>query len=200
MYLSQKPVPHQVGTLEDGTPQILEFFPISTRLASQMRALAVPIAQGLAVLFASDEKDQAQRVKQSGTEYEQTILALDPVLAKERAEQRKAAIGMLCEGILSQQSLNCFAEIIMDSLRNDYPRGKRTPDDVKKFLDDVPLPLMTPLLVGVAKANKDLFGPFAGWVSGERIKELLKKVAAGETSAAGSPAEKGEEATTAPPG
>jgi hypothetical protein len=127
MYVSLKPVEHAVGTLEDGSPQILKFYPISTRLASQMRSLAVPIAQGLSVLFASGDKDQAQRIKQTGAEYEQTILALDPALAKERSEQRKAAIAALCEGILSQQSLNCFAEVIMDSLRDDYPR-ERTPE------------------------------------------------------------------------
>lgn len=196
MYLCTKPTEHPVGTLEDGTPQILKFYPISTRLASQMRALAVPIAQGLAVLFASDEKDQAQRIKQTGAEYEQTILALDPALAKERSEQRKSAIAALCEGVLSQQSLNCFAEIIMDSLREEYPKGARTPDDVKKFLADVPLPMMTPLLVGVAKANKDLFGPFAGWVSGDAMQALLAKVAGGETSTA-VPAPKGQEAPPA---
>lgn len=178
-------IEHPVGVQEDGSPRMVRFYPISAQLASTLRAVVGPLAQALMILFQNEDRDQAERIKQTPTEMERSVLAIDPALAKERHDQRQKAASLVIEGLMSQQSLGSLAEVIMDSLRDDYPVGKpRTPEDVKKFLRETPLPLMTPLVIGVAKANAGLFGPFADLVSADAIRALRKKILAGQEAPA----------------
>lgn len=163
MFLSSPSIPHTVGETT------LQFHPMSLNLAGKLRVLAGPVVRALTVLFAKHDTDVAQkseakRVGDNVVESSSMTLAIAPDLAAERYKQQQAAVTDLVTAVTSEETLKVICTIIVDSLRDEYPERPIKPETVAKFQSEVTLPRLTPLIIGVAKANKELFGPLADLV------------------------------------
>lgn len=174
-FLSPRFVEHKIGTGE--AAQTMRFYPIGMRLAFRLKAVGKPLARALSILLSKNQNDtkQIQRsfvVPETKEQGQETILeGVGVDLAKYRDDRRDAAIAELLETLGEPGNQNLICEIIMDSLRDDFPR-RPSQDDVKDFTESITLPLLGEMLVGVAKANFDLSGDIAG-----KLRAAVEKAA-----------------------
>ena len=162
-FSAPKSVEHEV----DGIP--LKFYQCSVRALSKLRTAAGPLLKAFSELFSDKKNDYSTRTTETTQEGAvQKVLEVNASGAevlKLRAEQRKEAIQGIVNGLASDDSLNVLAELVMDSLRDNY-QGAPSPTDTAKFLQDTPGEVFVEMLLGVAKAHEKLFSPFL-----DRVKE-----------------------------
>lgn len=153
------------------------FYPLSTRMAFELKAIASPLFSAVSTLFTRTDQDVGTVVKdlmsvKDPTKVEAretTISPIDPDLARMRAMDRDKAIGTLIDALSDDRNQMVIAKVIMDSMRDDFERPV-TNDDASEFTtsDQVTIDLLVDLLKGVAKANAKVFGPL-----GERVSKAV---------------------------
>ena len=151
--------------------QLLKFYPISARSAFRIRSLAQPLVQALTVLFTRHDTDTAQQSKlnKEGVAQDVRIEAISADLAAARTKEREKAVGGAINALLNPDNSAVVGMLLADSLRDDMPRDLGVAD-AKRFVDEMPLPALKDMLVGLGKANKKVFGPLA-----DRAESLVKK-------------------------
>jgi len=149
-FTTPEPVEHEI----DG--QSHKFWPISVGTLFKLRGLAKPLAKALAALLSNSQNDIGSEVVKSGEHQKVSTQPITSDLAKLRFEQRQGAIEQLMEGVFNDGSAKVLAELVIDSMREDFPDRKT---DTQSFLRDIPAPVFMEMLAGVAKANKKLFDP-----------------------------------------
>jgi hypothetical protein len=144
----------------------LNFYPISVRALTRLRDLAKPIGQALTTLLGSSDRDFATKVeeKQNADKSMQRttdIGAISPDLAKQRLAARQEAVSTLVDAVLNPTSAKLLAELLIDSLRDDFERkkGGPIPTDIDTFLESMTVDVLPDMLQGLAEANKKLFAP-----------------------------------------
>lgn len=148
------------------------FYPISIGLVFKIKTLAEPLAEALSVIFSDTDTDsgsKSRRIKDGTadiTEMEGHPISVE--LAKLRVEQRSGAYRKLIESVADNRDL--FAEIIMDSMRDVWPRTEKIP--AVEFHNNVPAPAVAQMVMGVIKANKGILGPLAPTL--ERLMDEAK--------------------------
>lgn len=113
----------------------LRYYPMSYGMATRLHTLGAGFAKLLHALFTSD-----------GTEAS--------------ALRQEQAIAKLFETLYADRRL--AAELVVDSLRDEFPRAKRKPAEVDDFLREVDAPSMVEHLHAVWQANKEAFRPLVG--------------------------------------
>lgn len=164
------------------------FYPVSYYMLSKLRKTAKPIGRALAILTTGSDKDtgnifrefgnpytdeKGQIIKIKGRNGEQTLRdmetiaeAISPDLAITRAEQKAEAADLLLSVFTEPENLEMLAEVILDSLR--WEKSERPP--AKEFANEVTLPMLSQMIVGVCKANKGVLGPL-----GEKLGPLFSR-------------------------
>jgi len=163
-YSDDKYCVHVVNGIEQ------KFWPVSVGQIFRLRALASDLAKNIAHLFADLSKD-AKVITQGGQNKDYAVQN-DPVsldMAKYRDTQRSEAWGNIIEQVTAQETQAILAEIIMDSMREVFKDSKPT---ASEFAKQTPLPVMIEMVMGVAKANVDVFGPL-----GKRVTSVLSQLA-----------------------
>ena len=160
------PTPHQAVVSE----QLENFYPISTRMLFQLRVLAVPVAKALSVFLSSSQNDigkETTEVKSKDNDYQQrtTLQPITADLAQKRHEQKTQALEQLVGSVMNEQASGAIAELVMDSMRDRYPRGPRTATVISAFLTDITAEQLVEMLTGVAGANRKLFDPLRARVA-----------------------------------
>jgi len=198
-FFSPSSIPHEVNGTE------YRFYPTRTVLVGKLRGFLKPIFKSIAVLTAESATDTSRnQTETKGTEGEYqlttTLGALDPALAKMRAEQREGAIEALVDNLMHESSLRSLAMLILDSLR-DLQETKPTAAEIDEFVENTTLPTLTQLLVGVIKANKEVFGPLGKRVE-KAIATLMSRINEDddEASTLKEPSKESQETTTTPSG
>lgn len=156
-FLNPSFVEHEVGG------RVCKFYPISVRVLFQMRGLAKPIAQAVSTLLTSRGDDIGResvevQAPDGGRQLRTTIQPIQEGLAKTRFDQRNATLTSLIDQLMSDGAADMIATLIMDSMRDDFPRSTSTQDRAK-FVAEIPAEAAAEMLTGVAKANKKLFDP-----------------------------------------
>lgn len=188
-FLAPRFVDHKVGTGESA--QNFRFYPIGMRLAFRLKSVGKPLARALSILLSKNQNDtkQIQRsfvVPETKEQGQETILegvAVD--LARYRDDRRDSAISELLETLGESANQNLIGEIIMDSLRDDFPR-RPSASEITDFMEHITLPLLGDMLVGVAKANFDLSGDIAGKLRAA-VEKAAGKMPASQTSKSATP-------------
>lgn len=147
--------------------QQMRFYPVSLRLAFRMRSFLAPIAKALTVLLPNEQDDtrltgyENRSVKQAdGTEMQTTeVGAIRPEILQQINSRRERAIEDLVMAVTSEENANLIAELIMDSLRDDFPR-KPSPSQIQEFREEMDIDSLLQALAGFGKANKKIFDPF----------------------------------------
>lgn len=162
-FLSPKCVEHEVND------QLLSFYPIRLATAFQIKEVLRPLANGVATILSDRTGDKGYTTthdKQNG--FEQTIVQpLTVEMAAHRSAEKQAAILDLLETITGKKPIEAVARLIMDSLREEFPHRFEA-KDVSNFVDKLDSSTLAQLLVGVAKANSSIFGPF-----GQKIGKIM---------------------------
>lgn len=152
-YVSPTPITHEVNGEE------LEFYPLGMRMLFKLRNLAKPLAEALTVLFENHDGDRSAQVLSSGDGGTQhSTNAVAPELAAQRTRDRERAIGRVVEVFCDQKNGEILAEVVLDSLR-DRDEKKVKKAEVEEFLDLVAVPIFIQYVLGVGKANVEVFGP-----------------------------------------
>ncbi len=154
------------------------FYPVTGRIIGRIKMFRKPLTK-LAAAFSSKGTDVAivSKVDTAGDSYkeEKAQQAISPELADKRYSQMHDAIDSLMELLTEVEFRNVISNIIMDSMRDLFPRtekgkpGAGWPTD-QEFFDEMPVTLLPGLLMGVLKANRKLFGPFAGVAESLMVK------------------------------
>ena len=105
---------------------------------------------------------------------EKMVDATKDYALKLKAERHDAAIKKLVFALTEPSTLYVVAEMAMDSLRDEYP-GQIVKAQVDAFVAQLDTLGAKELLVGISKANAQVFGPFEGKLT-EAAKALGEKM------------------------
>lgn len=165
-----KPVDHLVNG------ETHYFYPLSVGELFQIKDLLKPIARSLSVLLSNTDKDRGSF---SHSEFEpgdtnakvfersETPVSVD--VARFRSEERTSAASALIDAVTNKTNGKAVARVLMDSLRDQYPDRPIKDADAEAFFAQLDIVTLRQLLAGVAKANKDVLGPFQG-----RVEEVFR--------------------------
>jgi hypothetical protein len=150
------------------------FYPVSLEKLLKFKDMAKAIGQALAVLMSSSERDSGSISRQFASDSQPGLMdteivadAVKPEVVKMRMEAKQNAVGKLMDAIGDNANLAAIGELIMDSLRENFPRNHPDNPPPIEFMNQMDAPLIVEFLVGVAKANKGMFGPL-----GDRLSEM----------------------------
>lgn len=167
-FMEVAPTIHKVGGSE------FKFYPISTGTYPLIKDAIKPIARVVATLMTDTSGDNQKThraiVSAEDPEKQDTETIIDgirPDLAALRHTQKMAAMDEFVDTITKRENLLLLAQIVIDSLREDFPPGNADNPKPDEFLRELPLVSVPELAVGVFKANKGLFGPLV-----ERVEAL----------------------------
>lgn len=166
--------------------EVKRFHPISSRLAFELRIVALPLARALTVLFGGGrgESGTIDRRKADG-ETEFIAEAITPELFASKANARAAAASEVVDALTSPEAQSVLARVIINSMKDDFPRGAKDNPTPEQFLEEVDLPLLAPMLRGVFEANKAVLGPLAGKIEqmGLAVGRSISEAAANRVNA-----------------
>lgn len=169
-FLSQEPIEHTVNGNK------VKFYPVSVGYAFKLKTLAKPIAAGLTVLFANEKNDTGtiERTVDDGREI--IMEALRPEMADARIRQRQAAVEGIVDALMDESNRNTLGSLIIDSIYRGIWGSRDACPPAQEFMGDegIPLPDLTDLLIGVALANKGIFGPLMGAEVQSRLGSALR--------------------------
>lgn len=161
-FLSPKFIEHSVGD------EVLKFYAVRVATAGKLRGFLKPVFRGLAQINAGGAndigKESTETADKDGFRQLRTELkSITPELAKVRSEQREKAIDDLVDALLQEASMRCIGILILDCLR--APNSEK---DAQELVDNTDLGTLFELIKGVAKANKEVFGPLT-----DRVEEVI---------------------------
>lgn len=203
-YFGQKSV---LVDLAEGKPPV-RFYAVSPGLLLQLRGMARPITQALAVLFADKDRDGGRvlrsfRDPKTGEEGTETVLeAVSVQMATFRSQEREQAIDRLIDAVADDNTRIALARLIMDSMRDEWERPVAN-EAVKAFADNPALTLQAwgAMLKGVAKANAGILGPLGGKLveKATKLAEGLGAERSGASTAEGKASASPTSGSAAPP-
>lgn len=174
-FLPPKRTTHEVSGVE------WQFYPISVDCAIKLRSLGGPLVSALTVLFARNSNDVRQIVREfdaSATESagrESVVEAISPELATLRSKERRDALKEAVDTVFDPENKNMVGQVLMDSLRDMFPRDTRRDwPPAQEFMKHFDVVTLREAVVGLIKANVEVFGPFAKKIT-EVIDTVLSK-------------------------
>ena len=157
-FLAPKCIDHEVNGVNH------RFYAITVGAAIRVRMLGADLAEALTVLFEGHNNDVTQVIREVpdelGLNRETVIEEIKPELAQFRSTQRSGAVSKAIQTVLDPVNAGIVGEILIDSLRETFPFEDKTNPPGIEFMALIPLPALKDMIVGLAKANAGVFGPF----------------------------------------
>jgi hypothetical protein len=156
-FLSPKFVEHEVAGAK------IKFWPISVGKAVRLKTVAAPLVDALVILFGG-YLDQANTQisrrypTEDGEGSETRVEAMSIETLTLRNGQRSGAIAKAIEALTQPESLAVIGEVLKDSMREVFEDDKTPPLEIAAALSPAEL---RQALAGLARANAEVFGPFA---------------------------------------
>jgi len=154
----------------------IKFYPVSARYFFAMRGLAAPIGKIAGVFSANTRNDvgqKSQKIKDQESEVESLeIEAISTDLALARAKSREDAISEAVVTLTKEENLHLVVSVILDSMKEEFPRGSNDRPSPTEFIDMVEMPALIQMLVATCKANAEVFGDTGKSVAG-MVKEKM---------------------------
>jgi hypothetical protein len=177
------------GCLHEVDGEMIEFLPVSTGSLLGLRGVIEPIAQTLSVLFDSRQADQGSVQRtiapdsngENGGE-EIIIEATSDKTLEMRLSVKQKSIANMMAVLTNPTNTEALGELILDSLRKHFGSEKGQlgiAPPAKEFMTQIPATTLVAMAMGVAKANKGVFGPLGLQMGGitDQIREtILAKV------------------------
>lgn len=171
-FLDQEKVTHEVCGKQ------LVFYPVSLGKIIALRDVAKKMGTAVSVLFDSKGNDTSSREMEGPSDdgkgkYRQMhVEAISPELLRARLDARNRAIETLIDAVTSRENTDAIGALIMDSLRDVFPINSPNNPPPVEFIASTPAAAIIQMLVGVAKANKGMFGPLGSKIG--QLKNALE--------------------------
>jgi hypothetical protein len=140
------------------------FYQCSPRRLAATANLVATLAGSVAVLMA-DTSGEAGHVIQDFEDPETgekgTTTQMNPVsveMAAHRVKRQQDAIQALVKSAMVDDNRRALIELIVDSLRDEFPRGNGAPSEVIEEFDNMDLGNFSQFFIGMMKANATVFG------------------------------------------
>lgn len=176
-FLTPSSVEHEVS---EGKK--LKFYAVNINIAFKLKKFAGPFSKCLAVIFDNGKNDRSATSKvmqfdnpeSEGMEIveENNVQASSDSVIELRLRKKSEAIEELVSMILGQEEL--LMEVVMRSLRDMFdPKNMPKPDEVLK---EIPAEVFVQMVIGTAKANRKVLGPFSDSLTlmFEKVKETVE--------------------------
>ena len=145
--------------------QTVTFYMCSVRTTARLQGFIAKMAGHLSTLLGANSKRDQGTVTEDYTTDEGEVIQktviepINPDLARLRTQQRQGAIEGAVNALLDDKSRTAIGELLMDSLKDDFPRGKkRPPEECLDFVDSMDIATFVEFLKGLAEANAKVFG------------------------------------------
>ncbi len=175
--------------------QTVTFYTCSVRTCARLSGLLSQLAGHLTTLLGSSSgRDQGTTEEvyappegETGEIMTKTVVEpINPDLAAFRTKQREGAVTGAIEALFADKNRAAIGELLMDSLKDEFPRGKKRPaDECLAFIDEMDLPTLIDFLRGLAEANAKVFGDLGkglGRAVQDKAGELLGTIGLPEVS------------------
>lgn len=162
--------------------QKVTFYTCSVRTCAKLSGLLSQLASNFTTLLAGGAVDQGSTEEvyhQPDGELmtKKVIEPINPDLATMRGKQREKAVHGAIQALFDPKNRAAIGELLMDSLKDEFPRGQKRPvDECQEFVDQMDLPTFIEFLRGLAAANAKVFGDLGkelGRAVQDKAKELL---------------------------
>lgn len=140
------------------------FHTCSVRTCARLSSFISKMAGHLSVLMTSENRDQGKVEEdyqtKEGEIIQKTIVdPINPDLAELRVAKRKKAVEEAFSELMSEPNRALIGDLLMDSLKENFPRGEKRPaDECLEFVDSMDVPTFIQFLIGLAAANAKVFG------------------------------------------
>jgi hypothetical protein len=182
----------------------VNFYPISAGKIFKLKGLAKPIGKILASIGGGkDDTIGSETTRFAGTDNDPAgetikIQAINPVLEQQRADRKQKAVSELIDALTDDSNIGIVGEILIDSMRDVFPRGDKDNPPGRQFIVSLDLPILAEMVAGVLAANKEIFGPLGGTVESlvqSKMNEVLADNGSGPASVAGTISPRQDEET-----
>ena len=163
------------------------FYQCSMRTCARMSGFLAKMAGHLSALMSPSGRDQGKTEEDyqttDGEIIQKTMTEpINPDLARLRTKQRQAAVEGAITELMSDANRTVIGALLMDSLKDNFPRGKKQPPEAcLEFVDSMDVATFIMFLRGLAEANAKVFGDLGkglGLAVQAKADELLGKVSA----------------------
>lgn len=147
--------------------ETVTFYEISAGKIFDLKNLAGPIGRTIDA-FQRNQNNISSKTSRYGEVGEDPggevieLMAIDPKLEDQQAKRRQHAITELVDTLTDDKNIRTVGEIIMDSMKDIFPRGDSENPPGSEFIKSMPLPVLAQMVSGVIEANKGVFGPLGG--------------------------------------
>lgn len=148
------------------------FYRVSAGALFALREAAKVIGGAFAVLMDSTARDSGSTVTSfvagESVPAGQTTAcqAATPEVIKLRLDSKSKAVRDIIDAITDQKNVNVFAQLVIDSLAETFPRDAKDNPTPDQFMKEVDPSALVGMVIGVAKANKGMFGPLGEMLGG----------------------------------
>lgn len=146
------------------------FYAISLKAIFEAKTVFKPIITALAALQIAPPLARVKERIRSGDDMKEVFEASTPELAKIGAASREKAVADLVDALLDPKNVASLRAVIVDSLRDVYPRGAKLTKEQERAFEDLDLPTAIEFVKAIVSANRqalaDLFVPFKEGVTG----------------------------------
>lgn len=173
------------------------FYTCSVRTCARLSSLLSKLAGHFTTLLGSNSgRDQGTTEEvyappegETGEIMTKTVVQpINPDLAAFRSTQRENAVKGAVDALFDEKNRAAIGELLMDSLKDDFPRGTKRPvDECLAFVDEMDIPTFIEFLKGLAEANSKVFGDLGkelGRAVQGKAGELLGKLGTEESAEA----------------
>lgn len=162
------------GVKHDVMGTSITFYPISAGKIFKLKSLASPIGKLIESLQKNNFSTSSKVSRMAATETDGPIEtiennAIDPKLESQQSLRRQYAIEEVIKALTDDANITAFGELLIDSMKEVFPRGDSSNPKGDEFINSLPLPALGEMVIGVIDANKEVFGPLGG-----KIKNAIK--------------------------
>lgn len=176
--------------------ELVTFYTCSIRTCARLSTMLSELAGHMATLMGGDaSRDQGTTTEDyqnaEGDIVQKTITEpINPSLAKIRADQKQRSLQGAVDSLMSDKNRSAIGALMMDSMKDKFPRGKQVPSDqALDFVDGMDVATFIEVVKGVASANAKVFGDL-GKGLGQAVQDQAEKLLGKENVAASLEAQK----------
>lgn len=164
--------------------ETLHFYSTSPFQFLKLRAFAAPVAKLFCYFVTQGQVDKLrgrsarELVDPNGLSIEH-LAATDPIDPKVLAQQQVELDGRmhLLVGVFTdEKQITAICELLVDSLREEFPDRKNEAANVAALKEDIDLGSMFQMLVGLAKGNAARLDPLFGGSLSTALQGMKKKM------------------------
>ncbi len=158
------------------------FYTCSVRTCARLQGFLTTMAGHLSVLIGGNSANSQATVSEDWQDTDGAMVqkittqAINPDLDELRTNRRQRAVEGAISACFDEKNRAAVGELLMDSLKDNFPRGvKRPKEECLAFVDEMDPPTLAQFLQGLAMANAKVFGDL-GKGLGRAVQEQAEKL------------------------